>query len=277
MRIVSAIFLISSLGPLIRFRKSEYFYFFFFSLFTDSIVLLQQKFFRSSIYNIEFYLLGNLLIVLSLPGISKKFKYGLILFILLYFIIERSDISGTVSMIFIMTFVLISFTYTFVREIRIEGKLTLFLPGMILLYFVGIVLAYFYYTDIMLVQKTFIPKIILYTSIYWYVTIVGPDKKINFTFGYDPSIKAKMANDLEIHVEEYDSYLSKGLSHREIQIYLLIKKGLNNKEIAEKLNIEKKTVETHMQNMKAKFGFSSMTELRDFAKKAAEINVSKQD
>lgn len=275
MRIIFTIFLLSSLGPLIRFRKSEYFYFFFFSLFTDSIVLIQQKIFSSSIYNIEFYLLGNLLIVLSLPRISQKYKYGLILFILLYFIIERSDISGMVSMIFIMSFVLISFVYTLIKEIRIDGKLTLFLIGLILLYFTGIVLAYYYYTDIILVQKTFIPKIILYTSIYWYVTIVGPDRKINFTFGYDPGIKAKMANDLEIHVDEYDSYLNKGLSHREIQIYLLIKKGLNNKEIAEMLNIEKKTVETHMQNMKAKFGFSSMTELRDFVKKADEFNVSK--
>lgn len=231
----------------------------------------------SSIYNVEFYLLGNFLIVLSLPRVPKKFKYGLILFIFLYFIIERSEISGTVSMIFIMSFVLISFSHTLIQEIRLDGKLTLFLPGLILLYFVGIVLAYYYYADIILVQKTFLPKIILYTSIYWFVTIVGPVKKINFTFGYDPSIKAKMANDLEIHLDEYDDYLNRGLSHREIQIYLLIKKGLTNKEIAETLNIEKKTVETHMQNMKVKFGFSSMTELRDFVKKADEIDVSKQD
>lgn len=275
MRILSAFFLLSSLGPLIRFRKSEYFYFFFFSSLTDSMVLLQQKFLGSSIYNIEFYILGNILIVLSLPRISKKYKYGLILFILLYFIIERSDISGLVSMIFIMSFILISFTYTLIQEIRLDGKLTLFLLGMILLYLLGIVLAYFFYADIMLVQKTFIPKIIFYTSIYWFVTIVGPDKKINFTFGYDPTLKAKMANDLDIHVDEYDNYLAKGLSHREIQIYLLIKKGLNNKEIAEMLNIEKKTVETHMQNMKGKFGFNSMTELRDFVKKTDEIGVSK--
>ncbi|NMB80735.1 MAG: helix-turn-helix transcriptional regulator [Ignavibacteria bacterium] len=231
----------------------------------------------SSIYNVEFYLLGNFLIVLSLPRVPKKFKYGLILFILLYFIIERSEISGTVSMIFIMSFVLISFSHTLIQEIRLDGKLTLFLPGLILLYFVGIVLAYYYYADIILVQKTFLPKIILYTSIYCFVTIVGPDKKINFTFGYDPSIKAKMANDMEIHVDEYDDYLNRGLSHREIQISMLIKKGLNNKEIAETLNIEKKTVETHMQNMKVKFGFDSVTELRDFVKKADEIDVSKQD
>ena len=277
MRIIYAFFLISSLGPLIRFRKNEYFYFFFFSLLTDSMVLLQMKFFRSSIYNIDFYILGNLLIVLSLPRISKKYKYGLILFILLYFIIERSDISGMVSMIFIMLFILIHFTNTLVQEIRIDGKIRLFLPFMMILYFVGIVLAYYFYADIKFVQIAFIPKIILYTLLYWLVIIFGPDRKINFTFGYDPTLKAKMANDLNIHVDEYDNYLAKGLSHREIQIYHLIKMGMNNKEIAEKLNIEKKTVETHMQNMKVKFGFNSMTELRDFVKKADGINVPIQE
>ncbi len=277
MRIFSAIFLISSLGPLIRFRNSEYFYFFFFSLFADSFVLIQQNFFGSSQYNIEAYLLGNLLIVLSLPRVSRKYKLGLILFIVLYSILERSEISSTVCMIFIMLFVLIHFTNTLVQEIRIDGKLRLFLAPMMILYFVGILLAYYFYADINLVQVTFIPKIILYTLLYWMVTIFGPDKKINFTFGYDPNLKAKMANDLNIHVDEYDNYLAKGLSHREIQIYHLIKKGMNNKEIAEKLNIEKKTVETHMQNMKVKFGFNTMTELRDFVKKADEINVPIQE
>ncbi len=277
MRIFSAIFLISSLGPLIRFRNSEYFYFFFFSLFADSFVLIQQNFFGSSQYNIEAYLLGNLLIVLSLPRVSRKYKLGLILFIVLYSILERSEISSTVCMIFIMLFVLIHFTNTLVQEIRIDGKLRLFLAPMMILYFVGILLAYYFYADIKLVQVTFVHKIILYTIIYWLVTIFGPHKKINFTFGYDSTLKAKMANDLNIHVDEYDNYLAKGLSHREIQIYHLIKKGMNNKEIAEKLNIEKKTVETHMQNMKVKFGFNTMTELRDFVKKADEFNVPIQE
>ncbi len=228
-------------------------------------------------YNIESYLLGNLLIVLSIPRVSKKYKIGLILFIFLYSILERSDISSTVCMIFVMLFVLIHFANTLVQEIRIDGKLTLFLVPMIILYSIGIVLAYYFYADINLVQDTFIPKVILYTLLNLLVAIFGPDRKINFPFGYDPTIKTKMANDLDIHVDEYDNYLEKGLSHREIQIYHLMKKGMNNKEIAEKLNIEKKTVETHMQNMKVKFGFNSMTELRDFVKKADEISVPIQE
>lgn len=274
MRILSLILFISFLGPLIRFRNSEYFYFFFFSLFSDSIVTIQQKILKSSIYNLDFYLLGNLLIVLSLPRLSLKYKWGLIFFIMLYFILERSDVSSTVSIIFVMLFILIYFVNRLIQEIRVDGKLTLFFIGIIILYFSGIIFAYYYYTDIVLVQKTFVPKLILYISIYWYITFVGPDKKVNFTFGYDPSIKEKMANELEIHVNEYDQYLEKGLSHREIQIFQLMKKGLSNKEIANKLNIEKRTVETHMRNMKVKFGFNSMTELRDFAKKSDEISVS---
>jgi DNA-binding CsgD family transcriptional regulator len=241
------------------------------------MVLIQQSIFNSSLYSIPAYLIGNLLIVLSLPRIKKKYKVGLILFILLYFVLERSDITSLISMIFIMLFILVYFTNTVVQEIKIDGKLTLFFIPLIILYFVGIVLAYYYYADINLVQDTFIPKIILYTLLFLSITIVGPDKKIDFTYGYDPSIKAKMANDLEIHVDEYDYYLKKGLSHREIQIYHLLKKGLNNKEIAEKLNIEKKTVETHLQNMKVKFGFTTMSELRDFAKKSDELRVSIQE
>lgn len=275
MRILAAFFLLSSLGPLIRFRKNEFFYFFFFSLFTDSMVMIQQKMLNTSLYNTDFYLLGNFLIVLSLPRTQFKYKLGVIIFIVLYFILERSDVTALISTIFVMMFIFLYFVNALIREIRMDGKFTFFYLGVILIYFVGIVLSYLYYVDINLVVKTFIPKIIIYTSIYWFITIVGPDKKINFTFGYNPKIKEKMATELEIKVDEYDIFLEKGLSHREIQISQLIKKGLNNKEIAEKLNVEKKTVETHLRNMKIKFGFESMTELRDFLKKSAELTTRK--
>ncbi len=53
----------------------------------------------------------------------------------------------------------------------------------------------------------------------------------------------------------------KMLSHREQEIMQLLKQGLKNKEIAEKLFICSKTVENHKENIKHKLGLKSVSEL----------------
>lgn len=51
------------------------------------------------------------------------------------------------------------------------------------------------------------------------------------------------------------------LTKRERQIVELIGHGLSQKEIAERLFIEKKTVDKHIENIKGKYGISKNTEL----------------
>jgi DNA-binding CsgD family transcriptional regulator len=55
------------------------------------------------------------------------------------------------------------------------------------------------------------------------------------------------------------------LTEREIEVLLLLQKGLISKEIAAKLGISKNTVENHKQNMYSKLGFRKINELINYA------------
>ena len=63
--------------------------------------------------------------------------------------------------------------------------------------------------------------------------------------------------------EPFD-YIS-ALSDRQLQIFTLIGKGLGTVEIAEKLKLSIKTIDTHKENMKNKLHCESSTELRKMA------------
>jgi NarL family two-component system response regulator LiaR len=53
--------------------------------------------------------------------------------------------------------------------------------------------------------------------------------------------------------------VSAALSPREREVLLLIGEGLENREIAERLEIGEKTVKTHVSNLLAKLGVSDRT------------------
>ncbi len=61
-----------------------------------------------------------------------------------------------------------------------------------------------------------------------------------------------------------DSSLSR-LSQRELQVLELLGRGLGTKEIASRLDLSPKTIETHFKGIKTKFGFKKGTEMRHFA------------
>ena len=55
------------------------------------------------------------------------------------------------------------------------------------------------------------------------------------------------------------------LSDRELEIFNLIGQGLGVRQIAEKLHLSVKTVETHREHIKEKIGLKSSRELLRFA------------
>ena len=59
--------------------------------------------------------------------------------------------------------------------------------------------------------------------------------------------------------------LISSLSDRQLQIFSLIGKGLGTVEIAEKLNLSIKTIDTHKENMKLKLHCSTSAQLRQMA------------
>lgn len=69
----------------------------------------------------------------------------------------------------------------------------------------------------------------------------------------------------------FDSFRDKyKLSKRELQIFLMIKDGKINREIAEELHLSQLTIESHRKKINSKLGVSSALEL---VKKAMEMNV----
>ena len=69
-----------------------------------------------------------------------------------------------------------------------------------------------------------------------------------------------------LHTDRIDSFDTiSTLSDRQLQIFTLIGKGLGTVEIASKLNLSIKTIDTHKENIKTKLHCASSAELRQMA------------
>lgn len=79
-------------------------------------------------------------------------------------------------------------------------------------------------------------------------------------------IKDLSKNDKSIKREKTEPYDTISLlSDRQLQIFTLIGKGLGTVDIASKLNLSIKTIDTHKENIKVKLHCSSSAELRQMA------------
>jgi len=70
-------------------------------------------------------------------------------------------------------------------------------------------------------------------------------------------------NSVDSQKDKFDTISE--LSDRQLQIFTLIGKGLGTVEIANKLNLSIKTIDTHKENIKAKLHCASSGELRQMA------------
>jgi DNA-binding NarL/FixJ family response regulator len=61
-----------------------------------------------------------------------------------------------------------------------------------------------------------------------------------------------------------------GISTREIEVVRLVAEGLSNKEIARRLHVSVRTVETHMRHMLTKTGLVNRTQLATWARERGE-------
>ncbi|MBN2616783.1 MAG: response regulator transcription factor [Spirochaetales bacterium] len=71
-------------------------------------------------------------------------------------------------------------------------------------------------------------------------------------------------SEYNLYSEDYSTSLKK-LSDRQLQIFCLIGKGYGSLEISEKLNISRKTVDTHKENIKIKLNCNTSKDLRQLA------------
>jgi len=65
--------------------------------------------------------------------------------------------------------------------------------------------------------------------------------------------------------------LPAGLTRREIEVLRLVAEGLSNREIAQKLQVMKRTAEFHVGNILKKLGAASRVEAAMWAKKRGVV------
>jgi DNA-binding CsgD family transcriptional regulator len=211
----------------------------------------------------KIYLFTNLMMLYSLPNLSFKYKFGFTIFILFYSVIARSEVTMLIIIIFIMVFTNGYFINEFIKTIKIERNVTLYLIPLIVLYSTGIFLTYYYYANPNLVVYTINYKFVLYIILNILITIWGPDKKfsiINYFPIHPPALIKKYSE---------DELILLGFSFREIEVYYYMISGLKNNQIAERMYLNKRTVESHLRSIKNKLGFKTVNELRKYIK---EVN-----
>ena len=86
---------------------------------------------------------------------------------------------------------------------------------------------------------------------------------INGEIYLSESEKARIGDSLSNQKGPFDTINS--LSDRQLQIFTLIGKGLGTVDIASKLNLSIKTIDTHKENIKANLHCASSAELRQMA------------
>ena len=67
------------------------------------------------------------------------------------------------------------------------------------------------------------------------------------------------------------------LTRREKEVLFYLSEGLSNQEIADRIYVDKRTVENHLQHIKEKLNFESMQELRKFALSLKQTTNSLQN
>jgi|GEM_PF-500594 len=79
------------------------------------------------------------------------------------------------------------------------------------------------------------------------------------------SMTVRLLNKITKGFSESVSHALDKLTHRELSVLLMLSEGSNPNEIADRLKLDRKTVETHRRRVKEKLEFSGISELIRFA------------
>lgn len=94
-------------------------------------------------------------------------------------------------------------------------------------------------------------------------------KVLNGDIYVSEKLGAKFINKLAVNKIKSSDSPFESFTNREMEIYQLISEGLRRKEIAEKLNLSPRTVETYIEHIKKKMNFRDTHELITHAIKGA--------
>lgn len=252
-RILYLINTIIPIGPLIRFRNHELRFFFFFTAVTDPLIVISSYFFNRPVIWIETYLVLNTILFFVLPKLKLKFKIGTLIVLVLFWFVDRSDVTLLIISFFLMLVIALYFAYRIYLNLKKTGYFFVYALPIVIMYLIGAATAYVYYSDIYLLTLTNTYRISIYILINLSILLAGPNFKIKL-----------FESGQILDFEEYERII-KRLSPAEQKIFTFIINGKSNIEIAELSHIDKKTVETHLYNMKERLGLKSVNDLRKIA------------
>ena len=79
------------------------------------------------------------------------------------------------------------------------------------------------------------------------------------------TMTARLLNKITKGPSAIHAHIMDHLSHRELSVLLMMSEGSSPQEMADRLNLDRKTVETHRRRVKEKLGFESVSALLHFA------------
>ena len=99
------------------------------------------------------------------------------------------------------------------------------------------------------------------------------EKAITDVYNDKTYISIEILNNILKHPTKTNSNLTEELSDRETEVLILICKGLTNVEIADKLNLSKRTVDKHRENLLLKTQSKNTANLVIFAIKSGLLKI----
>lgn len=265
-RILFLVIYISYLGPLIRFKGHNLFYFFFIYAISDPLLLILSTATGMEAYHYYYYLLILLIIISVLPDLTIKYKSSIIFSTLFYLSIDPDPLDKVIAIILLILFLCFYFASIFVKKLTLEKKVYLYLLALIAIHFIIIASKYLYYTDNDLLKELYPLRLSANIILVLLITVAGPNYSIPLNLKIFDKLAKKRLSNIESPLTFISELKKLGLTNREIEILKYIGDGYTSKEIAQILNLSKKTIDYYRSVIKEKLNVSTKSELMQIVK-----------
>ncbi|MGK9368599.1 helix-turn-helix transcriptional regulator [Melioribacter sp. Ez-97] len=218
------------------------------------------------VYHYYYYLLILLITISVLPDLNIKYKSSIIFSTLFYLSIDPDPLDKVIAIILLILFLCFYFASTFVKKLITEKKAYLYLLALIAIHFIIIASKYLYYTDNDLLKELYPLRLSANIILVILITIAGPDYSIPLNLKIFDKLAKKRLSNIESPLTFISELKKLGLTNREIEILKYIGDGYTSKEIAQILNLSKKTIDYYRSVIKDKLNVSTKSELMQIVK-----------
>lgn len=262
--------------PVIRFRGHKYFTFFAINSLIDP---LYAFFLFTHVISNFYYIPFALSIIISfLPGKFREVRVltGITALMLsLHFINDMIALRIIAAML--STWILVFLINDIKDVVKKETKLYMFIVLLALNILVHGLSTFIYFEYIGIYTKYYSSLLLFEITTFALIAWAGPKKYIKVS--YKQKFETEGVNHESLKKAEnvdtnYTTNINSAnnnvfhykLTKKELEVFFYLCEGLTNKEIAKKLYVGKRTVESHLVHIKEKLGLQSIPGLRKFVK-----------